>query len=207
MDPAGRTYFRNRTATMTDTRSNTSQATFSDPADGGLPYRNVTTSYDDDHLVNLVTGTRTGGAQQTSTHDASASIASYLTHTYDNSSLVLESDSTVLDWANMICYQNKDPELRFEMIELSRSDSATEDTLFPHMLGRLIGDRITITRRPAGGGTIISRDVFIRGIGHRIADGATRWQTVFQLQSATKYSFLVLDNATLGKLDSNAPSA
>jgi hypothetical protein len=208
MDPAGRAFFRNRTATMTDARSNTAQGTFTDAADGGLPYHDVTTSYDDDHLINLVTGTRTGGAQQTSTHDASASVASYLTHTYDNSSLILESDSVVLDWANMICYQNKDPELRFETIELVRNHvSATEDLLFAQMLGRLIGDRITISHRPAGGGTIISRDVFVRGIAHQISEGGTVWRTIFQLQSAAKYSFLVLDNATLGKLNSNAPSA
>jgi hypothetical protein len=45
--------------------------------------------------------------------------------------------------------------------------------------------------------------VFIRGISH--ATTSATWVTTFTLQSATKYgSFLVLDNATLGKLDQNA---
>ena len=30
------------------------------------------------------------------------------------------------------------------------------------------------------------------------------WVTVWTLQSASRYSFMALDNSTLGKLDSNA---
>lgn len=205
MDGAGRAYFRNRQGIVEDARSATSQATFSDPADGGLPYRSVVTAYDDDHLINLVTATRTGGAQQTSTHDASASVATYLTHTYDRNDLLMQTDTEALDWANLVVYQNKDPELRFTELTLGRdSSSATEDLLFAQMLGRQIGDRITVSARPAGGGSAISRDVFIRGITHRITDGGLDWTTVFTLQSATKFSFLTLDHPTLGTLDSNA---
>lgn len=205
MDGAGRAYFRNRQGIVEDTRSATSQATFTDPADGGLPYRNVVTSYDDGNLINAVTATRVAGAVQASTHDASASIQTYLQHDYERSDLLMEADLVALDWANGLVYQNKDPELRFEQLVLGRHQtSATEDLLFVQMLGRLIGDRITITHRPAGGGSAISRDVFIRGIEHEVAADPGDWRTAFTLQSATKFSFLVLDHATLGKLDSNA---
>lgn len=204
MDEAGRVFFRNRQGIVEDSRSATSQATFSDPADGGLPYRDAPTSYDDDHLINSVSATRVGGALQTSTHDASASIASNLTHTYERTDLISETDAEALNWANYIVYQNKDPEKRFERITIGRHHvSATEDLLFAQMFTRRIGDRITITHRPAGGGSIISRDVFIRGVEHETVPSGD-WLCTWALQSASKYSFLTLDNATLGKLDSNA---
>jgi hypothetical protein len=203
MDEAGRAYFRNRQGILEDSRSATSQGTFTDPVDGGLPYRSVMTSYDDEHLINTVFATRTGGAQQTATD--SESITSYLTHTYENSSLILESDAQALNWAQWMVYANKDPELRFESLELGRDNtSATEDLLFAQMLGRRIGDRITISARPAGGGSAISRDCFIRGVGHEITAGGTSWRTLYALQSATKYAFLTLDHSTFGMLDSNA---
>jgi hypothetical protein len=39
------------------------------------------------------------------------------------------------------------------------------------MLGRDFGDRITVKRRPPGGGSAIVRDCFVRGIEHQ-SDGA-----------------------------------
>jgi hypothetical protein len=46
--------------------------------------------------------------------------------------------------------------------------------------------------------------VFIRGIEHSI--GLDTWQTRFVFQDATKFSFFVLDHATLRVLDTNALS-
>lgn len=205
MDQAGRAYFRNRHAIVEESRSATSQATFTDPADAGLPYRKVVTAYDDDNLINAVSAARVGGAEQVSTHDASASIATYLQHDYTRTDLIMQTDLVALDWANGLVYQNKDPELRFKSLVLGagRHVSATEDLVFAQMLGRLSGDRITVTHRPAGGGSAISRAVFVRGIEHVISPG-NDWQTTFTLQSASRFSFFVLDNATLGVLDSNA---
>ena len=51
--------------------------------------------------------------------------------------------------------------------------------------------------------TPITRDCFIRGIYHTWNLDAG-WVTTWTLQAATRYSFLTLDNATLGVLDSNA---
>jgi hypothetical protein len=49
----------------------------------------------------------------------------------------------------------------------------------------------------------ISKDCFISSIRHDITVGG--WQTVLGLRDATRYaSFLTLDNATLGRLDSNS---
>lgn len=205
MDPAGRAYFRNRTAALTDARSTTSNATFGGGGGSELPYLNVEVAYDDEQLVNAATITRVGGAAQASTADGSASIATYLTRTFERSDLIVEDDTTALNWGNMVVYISKDPELRFDRLTIGRNRTdATETLIFTQALSRLIGDRITVKRTPPGGGTI-NRDNFIRGVSHSIT--AMHWEAAFVLQSATKWSFMILDDAILGKLDSNALSA
>ncbi len=49
----------------------------------------------------------------------------------------------------------------------------------------------------------ISRDCFISSISHEVT--VDSWMTVWGLRDASKYgSFFALDNATLGRLGSNA---
>lgn len=194
IDGAGKLVSRNRHASMTETRSNTSQATFGD-AGSELPYHAITPVYDHLKVVNIVRATRVGGTQQV------AEVAtSDLPASYDRSDLLLETDEETDEWANFLLYQNKDAEYRFAEMEI-RPQTAPA-TLFPQVLGRKLGDRITVLRRPPGGGDPIERDVFIRGISHDITPGS--WVTKWALQSATKFSFLTLDNPQLGTLDNNA---
>lgn len=202
MDAQGRAFFRNRQAIAEDTRSNTSQVTWGDAGGAELPYYSTVPSYDDDQLVNQAKITRVGGAEQTSTVSASASITANQLATFERSDVLMETDGVALDMANMLVYVGKDPEQRMETISIGRNqNSATEDLIFAQALGRLIGDRMTVKRQPAGGGTV-SNEVFLRGIQH--SSDRRMWNTTFVLQSAAKYSFFTLDDATLGKLDSNA---
>lgn len=165
-----------------------------------LPYADVEVASDDSPLVNLASITRVGGSEQTA--EDAASRQQYLTHTHRRSDLIMQTDSAALDYAEFVVYQSKDPELRFATLEVRpRRDEAA---LFPQVLGRRLGDRIRIIRRPPGGGTI-TRDAFIRGVQHDV-DNDRQWVTLWALQSATKWSFLTLDHATLGVLDSNALS-
>lgn len=197
IDPAGRVVFRNRQASMEDLRSSISQATFGDGA-GELPFLDTGISYDDTTLANLVRIARTGGAQQIATDVAS--VQTYLTHTYDRTDLMLETDAAAADYAAFILYQSKDPELRFDNLSVNAHDD--EPALFPQVLSRQFGDRITVVRRPPGGGTVI-KPVFIRGVTHDFA-GTGEWVTTWALQSATKWAFLTLDSSTLGTLDNNS---
>jgi hypothetical protein len=200
VDGDGNMTFRNRHAMLLESRSNSVQATFGD-GPGELQYSNngLTLSYDHETLANRAQVARAGGTQQVTT-DAT-SISKYLTRTFNRTDLLLENDSAALSYAQWVLYTSKDPELRFDAIDINPlSDPAT---LMPQVLGREIGDRIQIIRRPPGGGTPITRDVFIRGISHKITPST--WKTRWILQSATKYgSFLVLNNPILGKLNANA---
>lgn len=196
VDEAGRIFFRNRHALLEDARSTTSQATFGDAA-GELPYVAIEPSYDETQLVNLVQVSRAGGSTQTASDTASQ--LDFLTHPFTRSDLLNQSDTEVADWAGFLLYQNKDPELRFASIAVV--PQRDPDNLYPQALGRAIGDRITVNRRPPGGFTN-SRDVFIRGVAHEITPQS--WRTTWQLQSATKYAFMVTDDPVLGRVGLNA---
>ncbi len=197
MDAAGDAFFRGRGGVLSDTRSTTSQGTFGD-AGVELPYEEAPIENSGKQLANLVRITREGGTEQLV--DDATSRTKYLTSVYQRTGLLMEDDTAALDYAAFVLYQAKDPEVRFTHLVI---DPRTEpDNLWPQVLGRRIGDRITVLRRPPGGGDPIERDVFIRGIEHAFT--RETWRTRWVLQSATRYSFLVLDDATLGRLDNNA---
>lgn len=199
IDGAGRVVFRSRHAVLTDARSVTAQAVFG-PGGGEHRYVTAVPDYDDTQLVNLVTAARVGGAVQTAQDTASQAV--YLTRTLDRSDLLLQTDSEAAAWAGYLLYQSKDPELRFSSLVINPR-TATAD-LYPQVLARQMGDRVTVKVTPPGGGAQIVRDVFIRGIEHAAAP--LWWQTTWTLGSATKYSFMILDSPTLGALDGNALS-
>ncbi|WP_433445724.1 hypothetical protein [Nonomuraea sp. CA-141351] len=197
IDGSGRVVFRNRQAIILDARSSTVQATFG-VAGTRTPARAKLVT-DDVTFYNEIRAARVGGVEQVAGDPASQ--AEFLVKTFQASDLLLQSDTEVEAYAGWILYVSKEPEERFDAIEIHAH--ADPDTLFPHVLGREIGDRIRIIRRPSGGGAPIQRDVFIRGITHVTGPGT--WITTWTLQSATKYgSFFTLDNPVLGLLDSNA---
>ncbi|NUP24006.1 MAG: hypothetical protein HOZ81_49725 [Streptomyces sp.] len=197
IDAGGKVVFRNRQALILEARSNSVQATFG--TGGARTPAQAKLVTDDATLWNEIRATREGGTEQLV--GDSGSQAEYLTRTYQASNLMLADDTAVAGYASWILYVSKEPEVRFDSIEIHAHADPT--TLFPIVLAREIGDRIRIIRQPSGGGDPIQRDVFIRGIAH-VTDGA-RWITTWNLQSATKYgSFLVLNNSILGRLDENA---
>lgn len=200
MDGAGRVRFRHRHAIIQDTRSATSQATFGTQG-AELLFTDVTINNDDSQLVNRARITRVGGAEQQA--DNAASQAAYLVHSDPRTGLLMQTDSDALSYAGWLVYYGKDPEQRVDQLVIN--PNLDPDNLYPQVLGRELGDRITIVLRPPGGGSAVTQDVFIRGIQHELIPGA-QWLTTWSLQAASKYSFLILDNAVLGKLDSNALS-
>jgi hypothetical protein len=201
IDGAGNVVFRNRNAIFSDPRSTTSQATFGDDEDGGelgYAHNGLRFSTDRETMYNRVIAQREGGMLAQA--DDGDSQGAYRIKSWSKTDLVLEDDVQVTNYAAFILNLAKLPENRFT--EITILPLADPDNLFPEVLGREIGDRITIIRRPPGGGDPIERDVFIRGIKHEIT--VSNWVTTWTLQSATRYSVLTLDHPVLGKLDQNA---
>ena len=199
IDGQGRVVFRNRSAIHTDSRSVSVQATFGNPPTSPTPAE-AKLSTDDVTLYNEVIATRDGGDGQVVAD--SSSQTEFLTRTFDAPRLLLQTDSEALSWGQWIIFLSKNPETRFDQIQIHCHANPT--VLFPAVLAREIGDRIQIVRRPPGGGADIVRDAFIRGIAHDVS--TERWVTTFQLQSARAFgSFFTLDDASLGVLGNNVP--
>lgn len=193
----GKVFFRERSGITDDARSTDSQATFGDQA-GELRYKEVTLSNDDTQLYNrILAGGPTLATQQA---DDTSSQTEFLLRSYERTDLIMTTNAAALTYAQYVLSLSAQPELRFETLVLQPQMDDTD--LFPHALNRLIGDRITIRRRPPGGGDMIERDCFIRGIEHRIE--ASDWYTIWTLQSsAAAGSFFIIGDATLGRLDRN----
>jgi hypothetical protein len=203
LDAQGRTVFRNRQASLSETRSTTSQATFGDggyAATGEIPYADAVQSTPSDTLVNSIDAARAGGTEQ---HvEDSASVSRYLRKSHTRDDLLMEDDAGALQWANWIKYQYATPSRRFARLEFNTPGYGVESVFWPAMLGRDFGDRITVKRRPAGGGSPIVQDCFVRGVEHQ-SDGAA-WTSAFVLQAADRSSFFVVGDPILGRVGFNA---
>jgi len=198
-DGNGVIVFRNRLAVLTSARSNTSQATFgTNTAGGELPYvGSPGMSNDRSELANTVRATIAGGTQQ-SASDAT-SIARNRERVVEETDLTLQTDSEALSWAKFVLTQNKNPEFRFTSLTIDTR--ADPDLLYPQALGRLLGDRITVVRRPPG--LTDSREVLIRSIEHTW-EPPDRWITTWGLQATSKYAFFTIGHPTYGRIGSNA---
>jgi len=205
---AGVAVFRDRNAPLADTRSNTVQAVFGDrpgtghPAGTEVAYVALSNPTDDTTLANDVQATADGPTFTGTMQEAidATSVATYtFARTYE-ATVALQSDSEALQWANYVLYIGRNDETRFD--ELTLLPVAAPDSLWPQALGRELGDRVQVWRRPPGMASALTQDVFIRGIYHTVTvDG---WQTVWTLSAATRYSFFTLGNTTLGVLGANA---
>lgn len=166
-----------------------SLAVFGDEA-GELPYSLLQPTMDDLDLWNEVIVSRTGGTAQTAS-DATSQ-AAHFTRSLAQSSTLQTTDNEALAAAQYWVSQYKDSRLRIRGIEL-RPDG--DESLWPHALGREIGDRITIRRRPPGGGDAIDIDCIIEGIEHEI--GAREWVTRWRLSPADMNSYWILNQGAL----------
>jgi hypothetical protein len=153
---------------------------------------------DDTTLANDVQITRAGGNLQQA--KSVVSIGRYLfPRSYARSDVLLESDAEAKLYAQWVLYVSLDGEKRFDTLVID--PNADQANLFPQVLGREIGDRIMVYRRPQNTGATISKPCFIRGITHNVDVTAGTWQTVWDLQDASKYAgFLILDDPVSGKV-------
>ncbi len=168
--------------------------------DAELPYADIKPSTGDEGLANYIQIARAGGTEQT-VQDA-ASIAKFLKKTHTRDDLLMETDGDALAYANALAYQWSRRVFRFARIEFNTPAPQVEDAIWPQLLGRLFGDRITARRRPAGGGDPIEKDGFIRGLEFE-SDGEF-WRSAWVLQDAERFSYFVIGDPILGRIGYNA---
>lgn len=195
---SGTIVFEDRTSVYGQTRRTTSQGTFGDGGGSELGYTGFTLQTDDVQIVNDVSITSSDGVTGLATDSTSINlffdrkVISTLLCQDDNS---YEGPGTAQRMASFMLSVLKDPDPRIDSISIVPGNDPTN--LWPQALGRQLGDRITVTRRPAGRtSTPIVRDCFIRGITHTF--DPTLWTTTFALQDASRSNILVFNNSTVG---------
>ena len=206
VDASGRVTFRNRNAILTETRSTVPQAVFGDApgtvqaAGVELPYYALGRADDDTTMFNDIQGTIAGSSVVHEVQDT-ASIVTYLfPRTYARTDLMLTTEQDAANWAGFISGIAGTEESRFDTITIH--PSRDPGNLFPQVLGREIGDRIQVWRRPPSGAVLV-KDLYIRGISHTFDAPTRTWETTWTLQSALHTGgFLTLGDPVLGQLGS-----
>lgn len=187
----GAVTFEGRQALTANTRSTTSQATFSD--DGSdLRYAETEADYDDELLVNYASYTREGGTAQVASAPGSRSLYGYATDI--RTGLICQTDAQALALAQFTVTQYQDPEDRFTAVKVKPLRDPT--TLWPQVLGRRLRDMITVERNPPGGFTA-TRQCHIAGVSHEITPD--NWVTTFALWSATVYATYATSRWDVGR--------
>ena len=130
-----------------------------------------------------------------------ASVARYLfPRSYTRTDLMLTTEQDAANWAGFIAGFAANAESRFDTITIRPGRDPSN--LFPQVLGREIGDRIQIWRRPPSG-AVITKDMYIRGISHTFDAPTQLWETTWTLQAALHTgAFLTLGDPVLGMLGS-----
>lgn len=125
--------------------------------------RAIAPGIDLDIMYNRATVTKTGGTAQTAS-DTTGALGSIMRDYPAIESPYLASDSAALSLARYLVLKGKNPVPPVRALDLSQHDAAS----FAQLLGRELGDRVTVTE--ALGGT--SGDYHIHRIVHEVSWGA-----------------------------------
>ncbi len=140
-----------------------SSSTWGDGGGSEIPYSDLTPRYDDQDIYTAVRIGISGGPTAVASDATAEGI--YGPRILEQSDLLLALEVEAIDRANGLLIRYKTPKYRIEELAV---DGAADNTRLADMLGRELGDRITVKRRPPGGGPAISQDVVIEGIRHEI---------------------------------------
>jgi len=151
-------------------------ATFGDGGGSELPYTDLVEEFDEKTIINRSTVTREGGNPQTYTDPTIGPTDPLLD--FNASATLYASDPEAYDAAAWYVIQNKAPHLRFKSLRLPGERSAAHMT---QVAARDIGDKLTVLRRPPGGGSPQTKTVVIEGVAHSIDLQRQTWQTTYEL--------------------------
>lgn len=175
-DQFGGYVFEARSALVTNTRSSTSQATFSPTAVAYSDPQMVTTR---EQLLRAAAYTRVGGVEQVAGSGSPRDARSDLLNVTDNGVRAVAELAVALgSVAN---------QYRVQSVTVQGIGSPAAS--WPHVLGRRLRDRVTVSLTPPTTGTTFTQQAFIDGVSHSIS-ADMRWETTFQFQSATVWGTL-----------------
>ena len=171
VDDAGTLVLKQRDYYASDTRSNTSQATFTDTG-AGVEYDagSIRLDFNADQVRNDVNVTFTGGGV-VNERDAT-SVSTYGAAEWSLSTLIdTPANADTLAARLLTIYKN--PKMTVE--PFMSKGQADPSYNWPRLLGLELLDRVTFKRTPATGSAIV-KDLLVQLIEHRVTPG--EWQTV-----------------------------
>jgi hypothetical protein len=196
---AGVLTFRDRDHIVMDARSQTSQATYGTNP-GELLFQNVNVSFDDTQLRNKITVIyNDAGAAATATD--STSMSQY-GEWYAEIQARIVDPAVAAGMAQFLVAQYSQPLVRIDSIVIKPFRDPVN--LFPQVLGRQLGDRVTVVFQPPGGGPRISHECFVRGISHDLTavSSARDWTTTFVMQDAFTWPHIfTIDSSVIDGTD------
>jgi len=178
----------------TSIEQNPTYTFFSDENDG-IPYTSATVNYGTELLFNQVEASSAAGTAISNNTESQTKYG--ITQASVNTLLAVYSSVESLSqyWVN----KYGEPEYRFENLTVNLQGLSSDDQI--SVLGLELGDIIQIKFTPNGVGSPIQRYGQIINIDHVI--GIDRHDITFGVGSL-QYSFLVLNDAGFGILDTNA---
>lgn len=179
IEPDGTAQFEDRASLVLNSRSNTSQVTFSA---GSVFFRNAKPISPDDRIFNTIVMSGASGVDQVATDATSESL--FGPRTYARTNLPALEDTDVLAAAEFNLARLKDPQ--YGIAELTIDPAQSPTLMWPHALGRRIRDRVTITGAVLRSGVTVTNDAFIEGIRHRFSQNT--WETTFSFSDATAWN-------------------
>jgi hypothetical protein len=195
LNPSGSVVFRDRASRIK--APITTHLTLGSGGGAEEFYQDATWDYDSAHLFNDVRVTRRGGVEQVASDITSQT--AYYTRTHAVNDTENAEDGDALTAAMMMLGKYKDPQYRARSIKLNALSDET--TLWPHLLGRDIGDRISVIKRPPGGGTALTQVSWIEGVSFDYVVEGARWNDLrWTVSPADTNTYWQLQDATFGVL-------
>jgi hypothetical protein len=161
-----------------------------------MSYTDLQIRNDDADLWTTVKVTREGGSTSVATDATAAS--TYGPRTLDLSGLLVSTDAETLDQANFLLQRYKAPYPRVDTLTVIPANDTSRNTVSLNL--DCHHDRITIKRRPPGGGPVFSVDAHVEGLQ---IDYTPPNDLVFgfSLIPADTEIPIIFDDPTTGKFD------
>ena len=196
VDASGSFVFQDRTVTASSVAAT---ATVFNDNGTNISYSNAVWILNDVLVYNQANITRTGGAVQTATNQAS--IDKYFLHSYNQQNLLMQTDAVALQYAQAYVASRAETTVRCDAITLDLY-TANYNTGIIAALSLDYFDPVTITTTQPGSSTL-TKTLQVFGVAMDISPN--RWRVTFTTLEPIIDAF-ILDSALYGILDTNVLS-
>ena len=186
----GKATFRNRDYKLSNTKAINVQGQFSNDG-SNLPYTNVSTSFDDNEIVNVYEWQRSGGTIQ---YKADADSVLRYRAKESNKTTINISDGDVLSIIEQKIAETSLPILRIDELTCNPRENTS---LWEQVLGREFGDRISVKIVNVDGSSFTD-ELWIESITHNVNASNQSWSWTATLSPAGSSAW-ILGQAKLGE--------